>query len=66
MEYDKIEVKNYLIRRLVDAEMALIEVRRFVFTPKNEKAQYPNILTRLDLALDEINTVRTILMKEVK
>jgi len=41
MEYDKIEVKNYLLKRLVDAEMALIEVRRFVFTPKNEKAQYP-------------------------
>ena len=66
MEYDKIEVKNYLLKRLVDAEMALIEIRRFVWTPENEKAQYPNILTRLDLALEEINTVRTILIKEVK
>jgi len=61
MEYDKIEVKNYLIRRLVDAESALREVKRFVDTPENEKAQFPNILSRLDDAMNEINNVRNLL-----
>ena len=61
MEYDKIEIKNYLIGRLVDAESALNEVKRFVFTPENEKAQFPNILTRLDLAMEEINNTRNLL-----
>lgn len=61
MDYDKIEVKNYLVKRLVDAESALMEVKRFVFTPKNNEAQYPNIITRLELAMDEIDTIRNLL-----
>jgi hypothetical protein len=58
MEYDKIEVKNYLIKRLVDAETAIMEVQRFVDTEYNREAQYPNIFTRVELAIDAINEMR--------
>ena len=61
MKYDKVEVKNHLTKRLVDAEIALHEVKCFVFTPENEKLQYPNILTRLDLAMEQISTIRNLL-----
>jgi len=63
MVYDKIEIKNYLTKRLVDAESALNEVRRFVDTKYNREAQYPNIFTRLELAIEEINEIRSILQK---
>jgi len=63
MVYDKIEIKNYLTKRLVDAESALNEVRRFVDTKYNREAQYHNIFTRLELAIEEINEIRSILQK---
>lgn len=58
MNYDKIEVKNYLIHRLVEAETAIQEVKRFLDTPENNKEDFPNIITRCDLALEEINDIR--------
>ena len=58
MEYDKIEIKNYLIKRLVDAETAIMDVQRFIDTEHNREAQYPNVFTRIELAIGEINEIR--------
>ena len=63
MEYDKIKIRNYLIKRLVDAEMALKEVYQFVDTEYNHELQYPNIFTRLELAIEEIDNTRNLLME---
>ena len=62
MKYDEIEIKNHLIKRLVDAESAINEVQRFVDTEYNREAQYPNIFTRFELAIEAINDIR----KELK
>ena len=64
MEYDKIEVRLYLIKRLVDAESALNEVKRFVDTEYNREAQYPNIFTLFELAIEEINEIRNLIRKD--
>ena len=58
MEFDKIEIRNYLIKRLVDAETAIMEVQRFIDTEYNREAQYPNVFTRIEMALEEIDNIR--------
>ena len=64
MEYDKIEIQNYLIKRLVDAETAIMEVQRFVDTEHNREAQYPNVFTRIEMALENIDDIRKEVRKE--
>ena len=63
MEYDKIEIRNYLIKRLVDAETAIMEVQRFIDTEYNREAQYPNVFTRIELALESIDEIRNEIRK---
>ena len=63
MEYDKIEINNYLIKRLVDAETAIMEVQRFIDTEYNREAQYPNVFTRIELALESIDEIRNEICK---
>jgi hypothetical protein len=58
MEYDKIEIQNYLIKRLVDAEIAIKEVQRLIDTEHNREAQYPNVFTRIEMALEAIQDTR--------
>lgn len=58
MEYDKIEIRNYLIKRLCDAKAAIMDVQRAVDTITNRKAQSPNIFTRFDLATEAIEDIR--------
>ena len=58
MGYDKIEIQNFLIKRLVDAEIAIKEVQRFIDTEHNREAQYPNVFTRIEMALEAIQDTR--------
>ena len=58
MQYDKIEIRNHLIKRLVDAETAIMDVQRFIDTEYNREAQYPNVFTRIEMALESINDIR--------
>lgn len=63
MHYDELEVRNHLIKRLVDAESAIMEVKRFVDIPENKETEknYPNILTRMEVACSEIDEIRRLL-----
>ena len=58
MEYDKIEIRNHLIKKLVDAAQALEEVYRIIDTEHNRETPQPNIFTRLEVAIEEIDNAR--------
>ena len=63
MEFDKTEVRNYLIKRLVDAEAAIMEIHQFINTKHNREAQYPNVFTRIELTLEAIGEIRREMLK---